>query len=285
MKVFKSNEFVEKCRWLVTSVPNIYYSKNGTWDTYVDGKWRMDCVVSIKGLLWGFKADPSKPRGGAVYGSNGVADFGANAGINYCTEASQDFNHLVPGEYLCMKGTFHEHAGVYLGNGKVFECTTGWGARKCIISDIDNQGNRSYNGVKNLKWTWHGKLNYIDYVDTTIKSIDELAKEVIDGKWGTGEERKKRLTEAGYDYRAVQDRVNEICRDDNKKYIQINTKSGVWCRINGYGFNYPKYKVIPNKTKCELLQKDIGTANGYKWDKIIYNGKEVYVPNTWNKYL
>ena len=164
MKVFNSNEFVEKCRWLVTSVPNIYYSKNGTWDTYVDGKWRMDCVVSIKGLLWGFKADPSKPRGGAVYGSNGVADFGANAGINYCTEASQDFNHLVPGEYLCMKDTFHEHAGVYLGNGKVFECTTGWGTRKCIISEIDNQGNRFYNGVRSLKWTWHGKLNYIDYI-------------------------------------------------------------------------------------------------------------------------
>jgi len=42
------------------------------------------------------------------------------------------------------------------------------------------------------------------------KSIDEIAREVVNGKWGNGEERKMRLTEAGYDYNAVQQRVNEI---------------------------------------------------------------------------
>ena len=42
------------------------------------------------------------------------------------------------------------------------------------------------------------------------KSIDTLAKEVIAGKWGNGEERKQKLTAAGYDYNAVQKRVNEI---------------------------------------------------------------------------
>ena len=42
------------------------------------------------------------------------------------------------------------------------------------------------------------------------KSIDELAKEVIAGKWGAGEERKKKLTNAGYDYYAVQSKVNEL---------------------------------------------------------------------------
>jgi flagellum-specific peptidoglycan hydrolase FlgJ len=44
------------------------------------------------------------------------------------------------------------------------------------------------------------------------KSIDTLAREVIQGKWGNGEERKKRLTDAGYDYNAVQKRVNEILK-------------------------------------------------------------------------
>lgn len=42
------------------------------------------------------------------------------------------------------------------------------------------------------------------------KTIDELAHEVINGKWGSGAERKRRLIEAGYDYDAVQKRVNEI---------------------------------------------------------------------------
>lgn len=45
---------------------------------------------------------------------------------------------------------------------------------------------------------------------TPTKSIDEIAKEVIQGKWGAGAERKEKLTAAGYDYRAVQVRVNEM---------------------------------------------------------------------------
>lgn len=36
------------------------------------------------------------------------------------------------------------------------------------------------------------------------KSVDELAREVLQGKWGNGAERKKRLEAAGYDYAAVQ---------------------------------------------------------------------------------
>lgn len=42
------------------------------------------------------------------------------------------------------------------------------------------------------------------------KSVDELANEVIAGKWGNGVDRKNALTNAGYDYSAVQARVNEI---------------------------------------------------------------------------
>lgn len=44
------------------------------------------------------------------------------------------------------------------------------------------------------------------------KSVDTLAKEVIQGKWGNGDERKKKLTAAGYDYATVQKRVNEMLK-------------------------------------------------------------------------
>ena len=42
------------------------------------------------------------------------------------------------------------------------------------------------------------------------KTVDQLAREVIAGQWGTGLNRKNRLTQAGYDYAAVQKRVNEL---------------------------------------------------------------------------
>lgn len=42
------------------------------------------------------------------------------------------------------------------------------------------------------------------------KPIEMIAFEVLDGVWGEGDERKKELTLAGYDYDKVQARVNEI---------------------------------------------------------------------------
>lgn len=47
-------------------------------------------------------------------------------------------------------------------------------------------------------------------VKSTKKSIDAIAKEVIQGAWGTGAIRKTALTKAGYDYNQVQARVNEL---------------------------------------------------------------------------
>ena len=49
-------------------------------------------------------------------------------------------------------------------------------------------------------------------VGENIKTIDELASEVIKGLWGNGKDRKKRLTDAGYDYNKVQARVNELMK-------------------------------------------------------------------------
>ena len=40
--------------------------------------------------------------------------------------------------------------------------------------------------------------------------IETIAAEVIQGDWGNGEERRERLEQAGYDYDAVQARVNEL---------------------------------------------------------------------------
>ena len=47
---------------------------------------------------------------------------------------------------------------------------------------------------------------------TNHKSNEEIAKEVIAGEWGTGNDRRQRLSNAGYDYRAIQDLVNQMLR-------------------------------------------------------------------------
>lgn len=44
------------------------------------------------------------------------------------------------------------------------------------------------------------------------KNINTIAKEVLAGKWGNGQDRKSRLTKAGYDYAKVQAAVNKLVK-------------------------------------------------------------------------
>ena len=57
-----------------------------------------------------------------------------------------------------------------------------------------------------------------------LKSLSEIAEEVIKGEWGNGNDRKTRLTNAGYNYNEVQEKVNEILK--NNDIIIYTVKSG-----------------------------------------------------------
>lgn len=60
-------------------------------------------------------------------------------------------------------------------------------------------------------------------LESPQKSVEQLAKEVIAGKWGNGSERKEKLTKAGHDYNAVQSKVNEIVKGSLKAKVEIKT--------------------------------------------------------------
>lgn len=72
-------------------------------------------------------------------------------------------------------------------------------AKKCADS---NKGYSVFDG--------NGKKVYPADAPDTKKSVDAIAHEVIRGDWGNGYERKQKLTAAGYDYSAVQKKVNEL---------------------------------------------------------------------------
>ena len=70
---------------------------------------------------------------------------------------------------------------------------------------------------------------------TPSKTVDELAQEVIAGKWGNGDERKEKLTQAGYDYNVVQSKVNEILSQSQPKPESSNDfKVGDKVIVSGY---------------------------------------------------
>lgn len=91
------------------------------------------------------------------------------------------------------------------------------------------------------------------------KSNKELAEEVRQGLWGIGVERKNRLTEAGYDYAAIQAIVNEQLQDDDEVKYHIVQKGEVLSEIaTQYGTTYQalaKLNGIKNPNRIYVGQK------------------------------
>ncbi len=95
------------------------------------------------------------------------------------------------------------------------------------------------------------------------KNIDELAVEVINGKWGNGQDRKIALTNAGYDYNKVQNKVNEIINSKKTNLIYYTIKKGD--TLSSIALRY-------NTTVTQLMN-----WNNIKNANLIYAGKNIRV--------
>lgn len=163
------------------------------------GYYGVDCVGMIKSYYWSGKPDGG--TGSPKYGAAGYPDVNAN----YMYQQSKVKGKIstmpeVPGLIVYSKS--HPHVGIYIGDGYTIESTLGARGDGVVKRKLDNF------------WEYWFQCPYIEYTDlhANAKSVDAVAHEVIAGKWGGGADRKKRLTDAGYDYYEVQAKVNEILR-------------------------------------------------------------------------
>ena len=86
-----------------------------------------------------------------------------------------------------------------------------WSGLKPSISNFDIWQYSDKGRIPGIKGNVDLDRCYKDF-GGKVKTVIQLAKEVINGQWGNGAERKARLTAAGYDYDAVQKQVNEILK-------------------------------------------------------------------------
>lgn len=142
------------------------------------------------------------------------------------------------------------------------------------------------------------------------KSIDEIAKEVIAGQWGNGDDRKKRLEAAGYNYSEVQNKVNELVGGSTPKKsneaIADEVIAGKWGngtdrkkKLEEAGYNFSVIQDIVNKklgggsssskiytvksgdtlsgigAKLGVNWKSIADKNGIRSPYIIYPGQKL----------
>lgn len=105
--------------------------------------------------------------------------------------------------------------------GSIWQLTARGARSKAVIGDkillYVKSGGKTLPGLVNRRKDEHA-LYISDPANTPInppkkKSNEQIAKEVIKGLWGNGATRKKRLTEAGYSYTAIQKLVNKYLKD------------------------------------------------------------------------
>lgn len=127
-------------------------------------------------------------------------------------------NHWYSGKYcpayiLPHWDKFKAKVQSYMNSGSSAPATTQLYRVRKTWADAKSQIG-AYSSLENAKKAC--KVGYSVYdsngkaVYPLKKSVDEIAREVIQGKWGNGEERKKRLIAAGYDYAEVQKKVNKL---------------------------------------------------------------------------
>lgn len=88
---------------------------------------------------------------------------------------------------------------------------------------------------------------------TPKKSVEELAKEVLANKWGTGDARKQALTNAGYDYNAVQAKVNEILKNGGNTTTTTPTPKPATTTVPMFNGKYSQTVAKEGKVTANLL--------------------------------
>lgn len=167
-------------------------------------------IMTRAKAFFGIKATKSWVRsakyGGKVYNASTKECYDGKTytNINACFRA-----------YDSMEDSVRDYFDL-LENTRYRACLTKPTVVECITA-IKNGGYATsptyINTITSIYAKFKTHIEKYAVVPVVSHTVDELAKEVIAGKWGNGSARRQKLTDAGYNYNAVQKRVNELLKN------------------------------------------------------------------------
>ena len=238
-----------------------------------------DCVGLYKWFLW----TDGGTKSAITY--NSATDRSVSGMYNAATERG-DISTLpeIVGVILYMNG----HMGVYIGNGEAVECTLSSYGDGIVKSKVEGRG-----------WTHWLKMPEIEYGSESSsggsessgggkKSIEEVAKDVINGDYGNGAERKAALEAAGYDYAEVQSEVNrqlygsggtepEKGNEATTTTMTVVPPVGLWLNNSDKRWNTSTHIVcMPKGAKVKVYNGSEKKLGDYTCVKVLYGSTEGY---------
>lgn len=190
------------------------------------------------------------------------------------------------GIMVCQKGTLSGNDGAghvavvekIIDSNTIYTSESGYGG-----SAFWNSTRRNTNGRWGLgsAYTFRGcivnpaigKVVAPTPTPSAKKSVDEVAKEVIRGEWGNGDERYNRLTNAGYNYNEVQAKVNELLNSNKPTPAptpSVDILDLVRKTIRGdFGNGEARRKALGSNYDEVQRQVNLNLKNGLtRWDNI-----------------
>lgn len=189
--------------WMINTANNNHhgYDQKYRWGEKGD----YDCSSAVI-TAWESAGVPVKSKGGATYTGNMLTAFKRNGftdvtnSVNLATGAG-----LLRGDVLLNS---RHHTAMYIGGGQLAEAAINEKGGIIGGQPGDQTGNefhvRSY-----YNFPWNYVLRYNE-PHTENKSIADIARAVIRGEYGNGNDRVQRLKNAGYNPAEVQAEVNRI---------------------------------------------------------------------------
>lgn len=271
--------FYSQCKALGIGVGAYWFSCANTYEKGVaEAEWMYENCLKGKQFEYPIYTDVEEDGGGRHYLS-GSGKAGVTAGIRgFCETlekkgyyagvyANSDwFNRLIdasiPGRFDCWLANWgtsnpaRPAHGMWQFGGETNRIRSNKIAGRTVDQDY---AYKDYPAImKKLGKNGFGKGTPVTPTPApkpTKKSNEEIANEVIAGKWGNGDDRKKRLAAAGYDYKTIQNIVNQkMGGSPSPKVTYYTVKAGdtLSAIAKKYGTTYQK------------IAKDNGIANPNK---------------------